>query len=166
MPKVSNTCRNSPSHPLCLNFLQVQKTSELEALRLSLNSVHSSQREHTKLTLQQEHEVTLNSLRETFAQESALLQARYETQLDQMRQQNQEEQEKLRELNQENAGKSFCTCSVFFFYLFSLCCTQLVCGFGCGRSQWLIHDNIKLYDAGEPFSFFQQIFSYVAVQMS
>lgn len=94
---------------LSKNFLQVQKASELESLRLSLTNVHMSQLEHSQVNLQQEHESTLikvqDSLRETFAQESALLQAQYQLELDQIRKQNQEQQEQLRELHKQNMSK-------------------------------------------------------------
>lgn len=98
------------NHSLCFDFLQKQKTLELEALRLSLTSVHISQLEHSQVNLQREQESTLTevqaSLRETFAQESALLQAQHQSELSQIRQLNQEEQERQRELHQQEMGES------------------------------------------------------------
>ncbi|KAM8737047.1 pericentrin isoform 2-T2 [Acanthopagrus schlegelii] len=93
------------AHQVELQQAQVQKTEELEAMRLSLTSVHLSQLEHSHVNLKQEQESALTkaqaSLRETFAQESALLQAQHQLELDQIRQQNQEQQEKLRERHRE-----------------------------------------------------------------
>ncbi|KAK5886534.1 hypothetical protein CesoFtcFv8_017560 [Champsocephalus esox] len=70
---------------------QVQKSSELEAMRLSLTSAHVSQ-------LEQESALTeaQGSPRDTFAQEIALLKAQHQAELDHIRQ-----QEKLRELQQQ-----------------------------------------------------------------
>ncbi|XP_036981473.1 pericentrin isoform X2 [Acanthopagrus latus] len=93
------------AHQVELQQAQVQKTEELEAVRLSLTSVHLSQLEHSHVNLKQEQESALTkaqaSLRETFAQESALLQAQHQLELDQIRQQNQEQQEKLCERHRE-----------------------------------------------------------------
>ncbi|KAK5857626.1 hypothetical protein PBY51_010856 [Eleginops maclovinus] len=84
------------AHQAELQQAQVQKKSELEALRLSLTNAHMSQ-------LEQESALTeaQGSLRETFAQEIALLKAQHRAELDQIRQQNKEQQEKLRELQQQ-----------------------------------------------------------------
>ncbi|KAI4804513.1 hypothetical protein KUCAC02_026139, partial [Chaenocephalus aceratus] len=70
---------------------QVQKRSELEAMRLSLTNAHVSQ-------LEQESALTeaQGSPRDTFAQEIALLKAQHQAELDHIRQ-----QEKLRELQQQ-----------------------------------------------------------------
>lgn len=120
---------------LSKNFLQVQKASELEALRLSLTNVHMSQLEHSQVNLQQEHESALakvqDSLRETFAQESALLQAQYQLELDQITKQNQEQQEQLHELHKQNMSKCILVvqCS---FLMFAISCTQHVYHYGCG----------------------------------
>ncbi|XP_078031283.1 pericentrin isoform X3 [Epinephelus lanceolatus] len=87
---------------------QVQKTSELETLRLSLTGLHMSQLEHSQTNLQQEQEALTKvqaSLRETFAKESALLQARHQSELDQIRRQNQEQQERLHELHQRDMNE-------------------------------------------------------------
>ncbi|XP_034381587.1 pericentrin isoform X4 [Cyclopterus lumpus] len=84
------------AHQAELQQAQVQKNSELEALRLSLTNVHMSQ-------LEQESSLTKvqTSMRESFAQESALLQARHRIELDQIRRQNQEQQEGLCGLHQK-----------------------------------------------------------------
>uniref|UniRef100_A0A3Q3K048 ELK domain-containing protein n=1 Tax=Monopterus albus TaxID=43700 RepID=A0A3Q3K048_MONAL len=115
------------AHQAELQQAQAQKALELEALRLSLTSVHKSQLEHSQLNLQQEQESALTnvqtSLRETFALESALMQAHHQSELDQIRQQNQEQHERLCELHQREMGESrlgsvvFQFISVFFFLL-------------------------------------------------
>uniref|UniRef100_A0A3Q3MWM4 Pericentrin n=1 Tax=Labrus bergylta TaxID=56723 RepID=A0A3Q3MWM4_9LABR len=89
--------------------LQQAQTAELEALRLSLTSVHMSQLEHSKLNLEQEQESVATqaqtSLRDTFAQEGALLQAQHQLEMDRMRQQDQKQQDKLRELHQQHINE-------------------------------------------------------------
>ncbi|XP_028420872.1 pericentrin isoform X5 [Perca flavescens] len=85
------------AHQAELQQAQVEKTSELEALRLSLTNAHVSQ--ESGLTKVQA------SSRETFAQESALLQDQHQLELDQIRRQNQEQQERLRELLQQNMNE-------------------------------------------------------------
>ncbi|KAI9528762.1 hypothetical protein NQZ68_017360 [Dissostichus eleginoides] len=84
------------AHQAELQQDQVQKRSELEAMHLSLTNAHVSQ-------LEQESALTeaQSSLRDTFAQEIALLKAQHQAELDQIRQQNKEQQEKLRELQQQ-----------------------------------------------------------------
>ncbi|XP_042356085.1 pericentrin isoform X2 [Plectropomus leopardus] len=97
------------AHQAELQQAQVQKISELEALRLSLTSVHTSQLEHSQVNMQQEQESARSkvqaSMRETFAKERALLQAQHQTELDQIRRQNQEQQERLRELHQQDMNE-------------------------------------------------------------
>ncbi|XP_034530488.1 pericentrin isoform X2 [Notolabrus celidotus] len=97
------------AHQAELQQAKVQRTTELEALHLSLTSAHNSQLEHSQLNSQQEQESSVAkvqaSLRDTFAQESALLQSRHQLDLDQIRQQNQEQQEGLRELHLQNMNK-------------------------------------------------------------
>ncbi|XP_073339039.1 pericentrin isoform X1 [Pagrus major] len=97
------------AHQVELLQAQVQKTKELEAMRLSLTNVHMSQLEHSHVNLKQEQESALTkaqaSLRETFAQESALLQAQHQLELDQIKQQIQEQQERLHELHQEEMNE-------------------------------------------------------------
>ncbi|XP_068436282.1 pericentrin [Clinocottus analis] len=88
------------AHQAELQQAQVQKNSELEALRLCLTNVHMS-------PLEQESSLTKvqTSMRETFVQESALLQAQHQLELDQIRRQNQDQQERLRELHQQDMNK-------------------------------------------------------------
>ncbi|XP_054469221.1 pericentrin isoform X2 [Anoplopoma fimbria] len=88
------------AHQAELQQAQVQKNRELEALRLSLTNVSMSQ-------LGQESSLTKvqTSLRETFAQESALLHARHQLELDQIRRQNQEQQDRLCELHQQDMNE-------------------------------------------------------------
>ncbi|XP_044023203.1 pericentrin isoform X3 [Siniperca chuatsi] len=97
------------AHQAELQQAQVQKTVELEALRLSLTNVHMSQLEHYQVNLQQEQESALTkvkaSLRETFSQESALLLTQHQLELDQIRQQNLEQQERLHELHQQDINE-------------------------------------------------------------
>ncbi|XP_076604354.1 pericentrin isoform X2 [Chaetodon auriga] len=94
------------AHQAELQEAQVQRISELEAL----TSVHMSQLEqHSQVNLQQEQESALNkvqaSLREAFSQESAVLQARHQFELDQIRQQSHEQQERLRELHRRDMNE-------------------------------------------------------------
>lgn len=88
---------------------QVQKAFELEALRLSLTSIHMSQLENSQVNLQQEQESALikvqNSMRETFFEESALLQAHHQAELDQLKLQNQQQQERLHKQHQQEIGE-------------------------------------------------------------
>ncbi len=95
-----------------------------------------SQLEHSQVNLQQEQESALTkvqaSLRETFAQESALLHARHQLELDQIKQQNQEQQERLRELHQQDMSERFSAVQSVFSFMFALRCTQHVCHYGCG----------------------------------
>lgn len=108
MPVTTSAWKTS-FHTLCFNFLQIQKTIEIEGLRLSLTSVHTSQLEHSQVNLQQEHESNLTnvqvSLRDTFAKESALLQAQHQLELKQIRKQNQEQQERLHELHKQKTSE-------------------------------------------------------------
>ncbi|TMS21529.1 Pericentrin [Larimichthys crocea] len=85
------------AHQAELQQALVQKTSELEALRLNLMNVHTSQ-------LEQESALTKvqASMRDSFAQESALLQAQHQSELNQIRQQNQEQhRQEMNELKQQ-----------------------------------------------------------------
>ncbi|XP_069008664.1 pericentrin isoform X2 [Embiotoca jacksoni] len=97
------------AHQAELLQAQAQKTFELEALRLSLTTAHTSQLEPSSVNLQQEQESALikvqASMRETFVQESAVLQARHQSELDQITQQNQQQQERLRELHQQEINE-------------------------------------------------------------
>ncbi|CAN9502418.1 unnamed protein product [Ophioblennius macclurei] len=72
------------AHQAELQHVQAQKMLEFEALRQSLTEVQSSQ--------QQELQTSLN---DTFSQEMALLQANHTSELDQIKQQNQELHDRL-----------------------------------------------------------------------
>ncbi|XP_067335427.1 pericentrin isoform X2 [Channa argus] len=93
------------AHQAELQQAQAQKILELEALRLNLTSIHMSQSEHTQLNPHPEQESALTkvqaSIRETFVQENALLQAQHQSKLNQIIQQNQEQQERLCELHKQ-----------------------------------------------------------------
>ncbi|XP_028629735.1 pericentrin isoform X2 [Grammomys surdaster] len=93
---------------------QTAHSLELEALRLSLNNMHTAQLELMQANLQKEKETALTELREMLngrrAQELALLQSRQQCELELMREQHGQEtaelKEKLRseiEKNEENA---------------------------------------------------------------
>ncbi|XP_071373521.1 pericentrin isoform X2 [Centroberyx affinis] len=87
------------AHQAELQQTQTQQSLELEALRLSLTNL-------AQANLQQEREAALGevqaSLREKWGQESAVLQAQQQFELDRLREQNQEQKEKLRELHQRD----------------------------------------------------------------
>ncbi|XP_047200841.1 pericentrin isoform X3 [Girardinichthys multiradiatus] len=93
------------AHQAEMHQAQAQKTLELEALRLSLTTVHMSQLETSQANVQQEQHSALcklqASMRDTFTQESALLQARHQSDLDKINQQNQEQQDRLQKLHQK-----------------------------------------------------------------
>lgn len=82
--------------PLCL---QTAHSLELEALRLSLNNMHTAQLELTQANLQKEKETALTELREMLngrrAQELALLQSRQQCELELMREQLAREKEEV-----------------------------------------------------------------------
>lgn len=82
--------------PLCL---QTAHSLELEALRLSLNNMHTAQLELTQANLQKEKETALTELREMLngrrAQELALLQSRQQCELELMREQHAREKEAM-----------------------------------------------------------------------
>ncbi|XP_068608225.1 pericentrin [Brachionichthys hirsutus] len=94
------------AHQAELHQEQDQKISELDALRLSLANVHTSQMQHSQANLQQEHEAALTkveaSLRERVTQESAAL---HQSELDQIRKQNQEHQERILEMHQQEINQ-------------------------------------------------------------
>lgn len=77
---------------------------ELDALRLSLTTAQTSQ-----ANVQQEQESAAEelqaSMREKFTQECALLQARYQSDLDSIKQQNRQQQDRLQELHQQETGE-------------------------------------------------------------
>ncbi|XP_028995899.1 pericentrin isoform X2 [Betta splendens] len=91
------------AHQAELQQAQAQKTLELEALRLSLTSAHTSQLEHSNVNLHREEASALiqaqASLRETFTQERALLQAQHQAELSRIKQLDQEQQERLKALH-------------------------------------------------------------------
>ncbi|XP_074002021.1 pericentrin [Numenius arquata] len=79
--------------------LQTLHSLELEALRLSLNNMHTSQLELTQSNLRREKETALVELREMLndkrAQEVAILQSRYQLELDKIKEQCLKEKEDL-----------------------------------------------------------------------
>ncbi|KAM4541725.1 pericentrin isoform 3-T3 [Odontesthes bonariensis] len=91
------------AHQAELLQAQAQKTLELEALHLSLTTVHMSQLECSQVNLEQEQESAFSkvrsSMREAFDQESALLHARHQSDLDEINRQSREEQERRHELH-------------------------------------------------------------------
>ncbi|MCJ8730090.1 hypothetical protein PDJAM_G00113640 [Pangasius djambal] len=93
------------AHQAELSQAQTQHALELEALRLSLTNLHTAQLELTQSNLQKEKEAALSelqaSLREKWAQESAMLQTRQQFELERLREQSREqsrEQERQAEL--------------------------------------------------------------------
>lgn len=97
------------AHQAEMQQAQAQKMVELEALRLSLTSVHVSQLELSQGNLQLQQEMTVGkiqaSMKESFAQERALLLAKHQVELAQIRRQNQEEHERLQQLHQNEMDK-------------------------------------------------------------
>ncbi|TTH38804.1 Pericentrin [Bagarius yarrelli] len=94
------------AHQAELSQVQTQHTLELEALRLSLTNMHTAQLELTQSNLQKEKEAALSelqaSLREKWAQESAMLQTRQQFELEKFREQGRE-QERQTELQHQLA---------------------------------------------------------------
>ncbi|KAK3575590.1 hypothetical protein QTP86_030993 [Hemibagrus guttatus] len=93
------------AHQAELSQTQTQHALELEALRLSLTNMHTAQLELMQSNLQKEKEAALSelqaSLREKWAQESAMLQTRQQFELEKLREQSREqsrEQERQAEL--------------------------------------------------------------------
>ncbi|XP_021112114.1 pericentrin isoform X1 [Heterocephalus glaber] len=78
---------------------QAAHSLELEALRLSLNNMHTAQLELTQANLQKEKETALTELREMLngrrAQELALLQSRQQSELELVREQHAREKEAM-----------------------------------------------------------------------
>jgi len=72
---------------------QTQQSLELEALRLSLADLHASRLELSQTTQQREREAALSQvqaeLRDKWAGENAILQAKQQMELDRLRQQHQ-----------------------------------------------------------------------------
>ncbi|XP_072539723.1 pericentrin isoform X2 [Salminus brasiliensis] len=82
------------AHQAELLQAQTQQALELEALRLSLTNLHTAQLELSQANLQKEKEAALSelqaSLREKWAQESAMLQTRQQFELERLREQHRE----------------------------------------------------------------------------
>ncbi|XP_076975378.1 pericentrin [Tamandua tetradactyla] len=78
---------------------QAAHSLELEALRLSLNNMHTAQLELTQANLQKEKETALTELREMLnsrrAQELALLQSRQQCELEVLKEQHAQEKEEI-----------------------------------------------------------------------
>ncbi|MFT7808003.1 pericentrin isoform X6 [Arapaima gigas] len=89
------------AHQAELLQVQAQQALELEALRLSLSEQHAAQLELSQHNLQRDKEAALielqTSLRDRWAQESAMLQARQQRELERVREQHQQELEDLKE---------------------------------------------------------------------
>ncbi|XP_066518729.1 pericentrin isoform X2 [Hoplias malabaricus] len=83
------------AHQAELLQLKTQQALELEALRLSLTNLHTAQLELTQANLQKEKEAALSelqaNLREKWSQESAMLQARQQFELERLREQSHEQ---------------------------------------------------------------------------
>ncbi|XP_030575002.1 pericentrin isoform X2 [Archocentrus centrarchus] len=94
------------AHQAELQQVQAQKAVELEALHLSLTTAHKSHLEHSQVNLEQEQASALikiqASMQQKFDEETALLRARHQSELDQIKRQNQEQQERLHELHQKD----------------------------------------------------------------
>ncbi|XP_043999044.1 pericentrin isoform X2 [Gambusia affinis] len=92
------------AHQAEMHQVQTQKSMELDALRLSLSTAQTSQ-----ANVQQEQESAAEelhaSMREKFTQECALLQARYQSDLDSIKQQNRQQQDRLQELHQQETDE-------------------------------------------------------------
>ncbi|XP_025756941.1 pericentrin [Oreochromis niloticus] len=94
------------AHQAELQQVQAQKAIELEALHLSLTTVHKSHLERSQENVEQEQTSALikvqASMQEKFDQEIALLQARHQSEVDQIKRKNQEQQERLLELHHQD----------------------------------------------------------------
>ncbi|KAL6105456.1 pcnt [Pungitius sinensis] len=88
------------AHQAELQQALVLKERELHALRLSLTNAGTSRLEQESLLTKVQA-----SLKETFAQESDLLNARHQLELDQIIRQNQEQQERLHVLHQQDMNE-------------------------------------------------------------
>lgn len=88
---------------------QTAHSLELEALRLSLNNMHTAQLELTQANLQKEKETALTELREMLngrrAQELALLQSRQQCELELMREQHAREKEEMALRNEQETAE-------------------------------------------------------------
>ncbi|XP_060774688.1 pericentrin isoform X2 [Neoarius graeffei] len=96
--ELSEVLRDSleAAHQAELLQTQTQHSLEMEALRLSLTNLHTAQLELTQSNLQKEKEAALSelqaSLREKWAQESAMLQTRQQFELERLREQSREQE--------------------------------------------------------------------------
>uniref|UniRef100_A0A3Q4I7N9 Pericentrin n=1 Tax=Neolamprologus brichardi TaxID=32507 RepID=A0A3Q4I7N9_NEOBR len=120
------------AHQAELQQVQAQKAIELEALRLSLTTVHKSHLERSQENVEQEQTSALikvqASMQEKFDQEIALLQARHQSEVDQIKRKNQEQQERLLELHQQDMGdytQDHLSCSMIFILYLSATQTEL-----------------------------------------
>ncbi|KAL6455980.1 hypothetical protein MHYP_G00358310 [Metynnis hypsauchen] len=100
------------AHQAELLQTQTQQALELEALRLSLTNLHTAQLELSQANLQKEKEAALSelqaSLREKWAQESAMLQARQQFELERLREQNHEQETQAQLQHQEEINALKC----------------------------------------------------------
>uniref|UniRef100_W5KBH1 Pericentrin n=1 Tax=Astyanax mexicanus TaxID=7994 RepID=W5KBH1_ASTMX len=100
------------AHQAELLQAQTQQALELEALRLSLTNLHTAQLELSQANLQKEKEAALSelqaSLREKWAQESAMLQARQQFELERLREQHSEQETRVQLQHQKELGKLKC----------------------------------------------------------
>ncbi|KAK7904190.1 hypothetical protein WMY93_016797 [Mugilogobius chulae] len=90
------------AHQAEMQQAQTQKMLELEALRLSLTNVHQSQMELSQDAVVGKIQA---SMKETFTQERALIQARHQMELDQIKRHHQEELERRLQLHQSEMDK-------------------------------------------------------------
>ncbi|XP_062324892.1 pericentrin isoform X2 [Osmerus eperlanus] len=94
------------AHQAEIQQTQSHQSLEVEALRLSLTNLHTAQLELSQTNLHREREAALSelqaSLREKWAQESAVLQARQQFELDRLREQSLDKEERQREVYQRS----------------------------------------------------------------
>lgn len=87
---------------------------------MSLTDVHVSQVEHSKVNLEQEHQSALakvqHSLQDKFNQESAQMQARHQSEMDQTMKQNQEQLQKVQELHEQMTSEDFLFPPLLLFF--------------------------------------------------
>ncbi|KAL1021956.1 hypothetical protein UPYG_G00020370 [Umbra pygmaea] len=94
------------AHQAELLQTQSQHCLELEALRLSLANLHTAQLELTQTNLQREREAALSelqaSLREKWAQDRAVLQARQQFEVERLRADSEDRSQRLQQEHQSN----------------------------------------------------------------
>lgn len=102
--------------------LQTLHNLELEALRLTLNNMHTSQLELTQSNLRKEKETALMELREMLndkrAQEVAILQSRHQLEWEKIKEQCLKEKEDLKSKYQQELGIKNWGISVSFLHGF------------------------------------------------